>query len=54
MLDFDITAPQAAGSSAKTPPPSIAAAIDAMWAERVEAVTGHADYAALAAELTGS
>jgi hypothetical protein len=29
----------------------VAEAIDAMWAERIAPVTGHADYASLAAEV---
>ena len=42
---------QASGSKKKSLPESIVAEIDRMWAERVEPVTGHADYAALAAEI---
>ena len=34
-------------------PEAIAAEIDALWAERIMPVTGHADYAALAADLHG-
>lgn len=34
-------------------PPAIAAEIDALWAERIAPVTGHADFAALAADLHG-
>ncbi|MFL0354888.1 sulfotransferase domain-containing protein [Erythrobacter sp. GH1-10] len=47
----DSTKVQSSGSSASEVPPSIAAEIDAMWAERVAPVTGHADFAALAAEV---
>ncbi|TRD11129.1 sulfotransferase domain-containing protein [Erythrobacter insulae] len=39
---------QSEGSDAKEVPQSVADAIDAMWAERVVPVTGHADFAALA------
>ncbi|EDL49577.1 sulfotransferase domain-containing protein [Erythrobacter sp. SD-21] len=49
----DSTKVQAAGSDVKTLPPETAAAIDRLWAERIEPVTGHADFAALAAELEG-
>lgn len=42
---------QAVASDAGVLPPAIAAQIDAMWAERVLPVTGHADFAALADEL---
>ncbi len=42
---------QAKGSDAKQVPHVIAEQIDAMWAERIKPVTGHADFAALAAEL---
>ncbi|MBX7491910.1 sulfotransferase domain-containing protein [Qipengyuania sp. 1NDW9] len=47
----DSTKVQAAGSDKKSVPEAIAAEIDRMWAERVEPVTGHADYASLAAEI---
>lgn len=42
---------QASGSTLDLLPPVIAEQIDAMWAERVRPVTGHADFAALAAEV---
>jgi hypothetical protein len=42
---------QAEGSDAKTVPPSVAAQIDALWAERIAPVTGHADFASLAAAI---
>lgn len=42
---------QAVGSDGSGVPPSIAAQIDAMWAERVAPVTGHKDFASLAASL---
>jgi hypothetical protein len=42
---------QASGSTLDLLPPVIAEEIDAMWAERVRPVTGHADFAALAAEV---
>lgn len=49
--DSDSTKVQAVGSDARKVPPAIAAQIDAMWAERVAPVTGHADFASLAAAL---
>lgn len=49
--DHDSTKVHAQGSDASEVPPAIVAQIDAMWAERVTPVTGHADFAALAAEL---
>lgn len=49
--ESDSTKVQAQGSDAKTIPDSIAEQIDAMWEERVAPVTGHADFAALAAEV---
>lgn len=49
--DSDSTKVQAQGSDAKIVPPSIAERIDGMWAERVAPVTGHTDFASLAAEL---
>ena len=49
--DSDSTKVQAVGSDSKEVPASVAAQIDAMWAERVAPVTGHADFASLAAEL---
>lgn len=42
---------QAVGSDARAVPPAIAAQIDALWAERVAPVTGHADFASLAAAI---
>ncbi|MFN2098996.1 sulfotransferase domain-containing protein [Altererythrobacter sp. MF3-039] len=42
---------QAEGSDAKVVPEAVAAQIDAMWVEKVTPVTGHADYASLAAEI---
>lgn len=47
----DSTKVQAVGSDAAAVPPQIAAEIDALWAERVEPVTGHKNFAALAASL---
>lgn len=41
------------GENKAAVPPEIAEAIRAMWAERVEPVTGHRDFASLAAELDG-
>jgi len=41
----------AVGSDASVIPPQIAAQIDAIWAERVAPLTGHANFASLAAEL---
>ena len=49
--DSDSTKVQAVGSDPKQVPPAIAAQIDALWAERVAPVTGHADFASLAAEV---
>lgn len=49
--DSDSTKVQAEGSDARLVPPAIAAQIDALWAERVAPVTGHADFASLAAEI---
>ncbi|GGD85025.1 hypothetical protein GCM10011515_00910 [Tsuneonella deserti] len=46
--DSDSTKVQATASDAKELPPSIAARIDEMWAERVLPVTGHRDWAAMA------
>jgi len=51
--DSDSSKVQAQGSDAKEVPPVIAAQIDAMWAERIAPVTGHADFASLAEELEG-
>jgi len=42
---------QATGSDAGRLPPVIAEQIDALWAERIAPVTGHADFASLAAEI---
>ncbi|WP_324073700.1 MAG: sulfotransferase domain-containing protein [Erythrobacter sp.] len=42
---------QAVASDAGAVPPVIAEKIDAMWAERIAPVTGHADFASLAAAL---
>lgn len=42
---------QASGSTLDLLPQSTADEIDAMWAERVAPVTGHEDFAALAAEI---
>ncbi|MEO1250829.1 MAG: sulfotransferase domain-containing protein [Pseudomonadota bacterium] len=49
--DSDSTKVQAAGSDSKQLPSAVAAKIDAIWAEQVAPVTGHATYASLAAEL---
>ena len=49
--DSDSTKVQAVGSDPSRVPASVAEQIDAMWAERVEPATGHADFASLAAEL---
>ena len=51
--DADSTKVQAKGSSIDALPQVIADQIEAMWAERIAPVTGHADYASLAAELEG-
>ena len=51
--DSDSTKVQAVASDAKQVPPAIAEQIDAMWADRVTPVTGHADFASLAAEVDG-
>ena len=47
----DSTKVQKTGSSGSALPPVIADQIDALWAERIAPVTGHADFAALAAEV---
>lgn len=47
----DSTKVQAVASDASVLPPEIAQRIDAMWAERVAPVTGHADFNALAAAI---
>ena len=44
---------QAVGSNSEELPASVAEQIDAMWDERIEPVTGHKDFASLAAELNG-
>ncbi|WP_095012548.1 sulfotransferase domain-containing protein [Tsuneonella mangrovi] len=54
ISEFDSTKVHQVGSSGKDLPPSVVEQIDAMWAERVEPVTGHADFASLEAELVGS
>jgi hypothetical protein len=50
-LDGDSSKVQAQGSDPSVLPPSVVEKIDAMWAERIAPVTGHADFASLAAEL---
>jgi len=52
--DSDSTKVQEVGSDASVVPPAIAEQIDAMWAERVAPVTGHANFASLAAEIDPS
>lgn len=47
----DSTKVQAVASDAGVLPSTVAAQIDALWAERVLPATGHADFAALAATL---
>ena len=49
--DSDSAKVQAKGSDGNALPPSVAEKIDAMWAERIAPVTGHSDFASLAAEL---
>lgn len=49
--DSDSAKVQSVGSDAKVVPPSVIEQIDAMWAERIEPVTGHADFASLAKEI---
>ncbi len=49
--DSDSTKVQAAGSDPTQVAPAIAEKIDAMWAEQVEPVTGHKNFASLAAEI---
>ncbi len=49
--DADSSKVQAQGSDAALVPPVIAAQIEALWAERVTPVTGHRNFAELAAEL---
>jgi hypothetical protein len=47
----DSTKVQAVGSDAGVIPPVIADQIDGMWAERIAPVTGHEDFASLAAAI---
>lgn len=47
----DSTKVQAKGSSVTDLPASVAEQIDALWAERIAPVTGHADFASLAEEV---
>ncbi len=47
----DSTKVQKTGSTADLLPRAVADQIDAYWAERIAPVTGHADFAALAAEV---
>ncbi|MEO0057910.1 MAG: hypothetical protein RIT17_1383 [Pseudomonadota bacterium] len=47
----DSTKVQAVASDAGVLPAAVAAQIDALWAERVAPVTGHADFASLAAVI---
>lgn len=47
----DSTKVQSSGSNASDLPDATAAQIDAMWAERVTPITGHASFAELEAEL---
>jgi hypothetical protein len=47
----DSTKVQAVGSDAGALPPAVAARIDALWAEKIAPVTGHKDFASLAASL---
>lgn len=49
--DSDSSKVQAHGSDVKTLPDSVAQAIDAMWADQVAPVTGHADFASLARSI---
>lgn len=49
--DSDSTKVQAEGSKVEALPTAIADKLDAIWAERVTPVTGHADFASLSAEL---
>ncbi|QPC98926.1 sulfotransferase domain-containing protein [Qipengyuania soli] len=51
LHDLESSKVKAEGSDAKQVPPAIAAQIDALWAERVAPVTGHKDFASLAAEV---
>ena len=47
----DSTKVQKSGSSASLLPDALTEQIDALWAERVAPVTGHSDFASLAAEV---
>ena len=49
--DSDSSKVHSSGSDPRVLPQSVAERIDSMWAERVAPVTGHADFAALAAEV---
>ncbi|MEE4283674.1 MAG: sulfotransferase domain-containing protein [Pseudomonadales bacterium] len=49
--DSDSSKVQAQGSDVQTLPESVAQAIDAIWAEQVAPVTGHADFASLARSI---
>lgn len=49
--DADSTKVQASGSSTDALPTTVAQLIDALWADRIAPVTGHADFASLAAEV---
>jgi hypothetical protein len=49
--DADSTKVQAVASDAGVLPAVVAEQIDALWAERVAPVTGHADFASLAAAI---
>ena len=50
-LDGDSAKVQAQASDPGALPPSVVEKIHAMWAERIAPVTGHSDFASLAAEL---
>ncbi|EAQ28833.1 hypothetical protein NAP1_14578 [Erythrobacter sp. NAP1] len=50
----DSTKVQKSGSTLDALPASISDAIDAMWAERIAPVTGHADFASLANEVNAA
>lgn len=49
--DSDSAKVHATASDGRTLPASVVEKIDALWAERIAPVTGHADFASLAAEL---
>ena len=51
LHDLESSKVKAHGSDAREVPPAIAEQIDALWAERVAPVTGHADFASLASEV---